>query len=159
MESTVAKSDARSSQHSEASQDDVDSKLPSKSRKKRYSFTYQGKKVSVAEKEIVSHLFPVFYTEEPFTPEESDVAQGSWQLIMEDKAPQYLAIVSNPEKAAEFPHSSCKEWFSHEFYERLFDVHPYARPMFKDPKSQGNFLVALFSFIFTAFDNPPGIDS
>ena len=151
----MGKSEGRSSAHSEASQDDVDSKLPSKSRKKRYSFTYQGKKVSVAEKEIVSHLFPVFYTEEPFTPEESDVAQGSWQLIMEDRAPQYLAIVSNPEKAAEFPHASCKEWFSHEFYERLFDVHPYARPMFKDPKSQGNFLVALFSFIFTAFDNPP----
>jgi hypothetical protein len=34
-------------------------------------------------------------------------------------------------------------------------VHPYARMMFKDAKSQGNFLVAFFSFIFTAFENPP----
>lgn len=101
----------------------------------------------------------VFYTEEAFTKEESDVAQGSWELIMDDQSPQYVAIQSNPDKAAVFPHNSCKEWFSHEFYERLFDVHPYARPMFKDPKSQGNFLVALFSFIFTAFENPPVVSS
>ena len=78
---------------------------------------------------------------------------------MDDQAPQYVAIQSNPDKAAVFPHNSCKEWFSHEFYERLFDVHPYARPMFKDPKSQGNFLVALFSFIFTAFDAAPVVSS
>jgi hypothetical protein len=26
--------------------------------------------------------------------------------------------------------------------------------MFKDAKSQGNFVVAFFSFVFTAFDNP-----
>jgi hypothetical protein len=33
-------------------------------------------------------------------------------------------------------------------------VHPYARALFTNPKAQGNFLVAFFSFVFTAFDNP-----
>lgn len=80
-------------------------------------------------------------------------------MIINDESPQYLAIKQDPVKADAFPHRSCREWFSHEFYERLFDVHPYARPMFNDPKSQGNFLVALFSFIFTAFDAAPVVSS
>ena len=39
-------------------QSEGDSQLPSRARKKNYSFTYEGKRVVVAEKEIVSHLFP-----------------------------------------------------------------------------------------------------
>jgi len=145
----------RSRAASEAdSQADEDSKLPSRQRKKRYSFMYNGSRVEVKERELVAHMFPVFYTDQEFTKEECDLAQASWQLIIEDKAPQYLAILGNPEKQATFPHENCQKWFSAEFYDRFFDVHPYARPMFKDPKSQGNFLVALFSFIFTAFENP-----
>ena len=101
------------------------------------------------------------------TADENELAKASWDAILKDNTPAYLArkaIMANSQKEAEEsssvgalssePLQSCKEWFTALFYERLFDVHPYAKALFADPETQGKFLIALFSFIFTAFDNP-----
>ena len=104
-------------------------------------------------------------TENPLTADENDLAKASWEAILKDNTPAYLARRAaladsqkeEQEKSGKLtsePLQSCKEWFTALFYERLFDVHPYAKALFANPETQGKFLIALFSFIFTAFDNP-----
>ena len=119
-------------------------------------------------KDLCTYLYPVYYiepSENPLTTEENDLAKASWDAILKDNTPAYLARKaalenSQKEEAIQIgaltaePLQSCKEWFTALFYERFFDVHPYAKALFSDPEAQGKFLIALFSFIFTAFDNP-----
>ena len=118
---------------------------------------------------LLFHLFLFYHIVEPsldpLTAEENDLAKASWEAILKDDTPAYLARKAaladsqkeEREKSGALtsePLQSCKEWFTALFYERLFDVHPYAKALFADPETQGKFLIALFSFIFTAFDNP-----
>ena len=56
---------ARSHQESENDAGSIgDKELPSRSRKTRYSFVYNGSRVEVKERELVAHMFPVFYTDQ-----------------------------------------------------------------------------------------------
>lgn len=68
----------------------------------------------------MGHLFPVYYTAEALTQEEMNTAQKSWKLILEDKTPPYI-LITQGENAETFGHKSCRDWFGHAFYERLFD--------------------------------------
>ena len=48
-------------------------------------------------------------------------------MTVDDKSEHFIALKQNPE----FTHTSCISYFFDVFYERLFDVHPLCKPMFK----------------------------
>ena len=83
------------------------------------------------------------------TSTEVSIAKAAWNQIENGSSEYERLKASDPS----FKFDSCIEWFYKTFYERLFEIHPVAKPMFKDPTKQGQFLVALFSFVFTAIDS------
>ena len=97
---------------------------------------------------LVRLILPLYYSEEDIVKEEVDRAQVAWDKILNDTAPAYVARKADRSFAEEYP--SCATWFFSEFYARLFDVHPAAKPMFRAGlKSQGKFLVQLMTLALT----------
>lgn len=95
-------------------------------------------------KDIVKLMMPVYYTQDPITSEEHEAAQKTWEMILSNKAPGFLEQRKNSlEFSRKFTTSIM--YFSECFYSRLFDVHPMARNLFRDMKSQGKFLVKMIS--------------
>ncbi len=94
--------------------------------------------------DIVKLMMPVYYTLDPITPDEHSTAQKSWEMILSNTAPGFLEQrKSSVEFSRKFTTSIM--YFSDCFYARLFDVHPMARNLFRDMKSQGKFLVKMIS--------------
>lgn len=93
------------------------------------------------EEEIVRLMMPVYYNDDPITPEEHDLAHSSWKLILNNTSPEYLAKRKDPN----FTFPTCIMYFYNSFYARLFDIHPLAKDLFKDMRSQGKFLVKMIS--------------
>ena len=80
----------------------------------------------------------------------------SWQHIQNDTSEVYLARKATPG----FEASSCLQWFYDSFYDRLFDVHPAARPLFKNSMIvQGKALVHMISAALSLLDNLPNLVS
>lgn len=96
---------------------------------------------------IVQIMMPLYYNPDELTSDDVHAAKRSWDLILSDAAINYQ------DKKSELTFHSCREWFEHLFYDRLFDVHPFSKKMFRNLETQGKFLVALFSFIFTVLEN------
>ena len=72
-------------------------------------------------------------------------------MITNDTAPGFLARKGTP--GFDFP--SCVMYFFEIFYNRLFDIHPMCRPMFKSGlKSQGKFLVKMISMAVSLINEP-----
>lgn len=95
----------------------------------------------------VKLVMPLYFTDEPVTEADLEVARTAWTYVMEDKSPAYLAAKADPD----FKEGSCLEWFFTVFYERLFDVHPVCRALFKnDPRHQGRAMVNLITFLIQA---------
>jgi hemoglobin-like flavoprotein len=94
------------------------------------------------EEEIVMLMMPVYYCADILTKDEHKMASASWQLILNNTAPGYLALKKNNPN---FKFTSSILFFYDTFYLRLFDIHPLARDLFKDAKSQGKFLVKMIS--------------
>lgn len=103
-----------------------------------------------SEEEIVKLMFPVFFDDKALTVEEQACVERTWGLILTDTAPIYLARTKNPG----FAHSSSITYFYELFYNRLFDVHPGARDLFKDIQSQGKFLVKMISLALSEKVDP-----
>jgi hemoglobin-like flavoprotein len=86
------------------------------------------------------------------TPEDAVRAKKSWSYITDDTGDKYLSSKDAPG----FESSSCIEWFYDTFYKRLFDVHPAARPLFKnDMKVQGRALTHMISASLGLLDKLP----
>ncbi len=95
-----------------------------------------------AQHEVVQLMMPLYYTTDDISTEERKLAFDSWQAILNNTTPEYLARKASPD----FPYGSCVIFFYDNFYLRLFDIHPMARPLFKSGmKSQGKFLVQMIS--------------
>lgn len=93
---------------------------------------------------VVRLMMPVYYTTERISPAEYEAAASIWQMILNNTAPEFVKLKQeNPAIAAKFQTSIL--YFCDCFYNRLFDVHPMARSLFKDMKSQGKFLVKMIS--------------
>lgn len=100
--------------------------------------------------EIVALMMPVFYIEEPITKEEIGLAKQSWGTITDDSAPGFVALKGTPDCPP-----SCIIYFFDSFYNRLFDIHPMCRPMFKKGmKTQGRLLVKIISMAVSMIDDP-----
>lgn len=101
-------------------------------------------KVKDSAKDIVKLMMPVYYNDSPCTREERDAASAVWQMILSNSAPAFL---EQRKASQEFYRrfTTSIMYFSHCFYARLFNIHPMARDLFKDMKSQGKFLVKMIS--------------
>lgn len=90
--------------------------------------------------EIVALMMPVYYTHNAdITPEMLNIAKDSWLLITEDKCPRKVEVQSGV------------TLFYTTFYERLFDIHPLSKPLFKNGmQSQGKFIVKMIAMIINS---------
>lgn len=100
--------------------------------------------------EIVRLMLPIYYTSETLTDRELDLAKKAWAVIMNNTAPEFVRLRKDPN----FPHQTCMKYFYHNFYHRLFDIHPLARELFKDVNQQGHFLVKIISLALSERDDP-----
>eukprot|EP01039_Chlorochromonas_danica_P003562 gene3562-3901_t len=102
------------------------------------------------EAEIVRLMMPVYYNDEPLTDNELELAKYTWSLIVKSTSPLFLRKRKEPS----FPHDKCIMFFYNSFYERLFDIHPVAKDLFKDVNSQGKFLVKMISLSLSEKADP-----
>jgi hypothetical protein len=107
------------------------------------------------EKEVVKLMMPVYYTEGDVSVEERNLAQISWDLVLNDKSPEFLSRKGQ----SDFSYDCCVIFFYDSFYLRLFDVHPLCRQLFKaGMKSQGKFLVKMISLSLSELDDKNKFD-
>ena len=103
------------------------------------------------EMELINLMMPVFYTEVQLTEQDVEIAKASWKMITDDTAPGFLAVKDAPG----FEYPNCIMYFFEIFYNRLFDIHPMCRPMFKSGlKTQGKFLVKMISMALSLINDP-----
>jgi hemoglobin-like flavoprotein len=92
--------------------------------------------------------FPSYFREPLPNSDDIKRIRHSWQLIIEDNGVEYQA------QKSVVPYSSCWAWFYNSFYERLFQVAPETRPLFKnDIAAQGKSLVGMISVMIGLFNN------
>jgi hemoglobin-like flavoprotein len=84
--------------------------------------------------EIVLLIMPSYYISDAVSARETKVCQKTWNFILGDTSPVFLENLSNPDFIAfQQKHGTkCLDWFVFIFFERLFDVHPTCRPLFRD---------------------------
>jgi hemoglobin-like flavoprotein len=98
----------------------------------------------------VKLVLPLYFTDEPITEGDLEIARATWTLVMEDKSPAFLAV----KDTADCKETTCLEWFFTVFYDRLFDVHPVCRSLFKnDPRHQGRAMVNLITFLIQSHND------
>ena len=78
-------------------------------------------------------------------------AKRSWELVTNDTCEEFVKM-----KAAGGAKSSCLAWFYDTFYDRLFDVHPSSRALFRGNMTlQGKALVHMITGALSLLDNLP----
>lgn len=108
-----------------------------------------------SETEIIRLMFPVYYTIEVISHEERKRALDSWNMILDDKSPEFLSKRGKPD----FAYTSCVTFFYDSFYTRLFDIHPMCKQLFKNGmRSQGKFLVKMISLAMSELEDPEKFD-
>mmetsp|Transcript_5987 Transcript_5987/g.13236 ORF Transcript_5987/g.13236 Transcript_5987/m.13236 type:complete len:149 (+) Transcript_5987:126-572(+) len=114
---------------------------------------------SWGETHIVKLVFPPYYSDpssDPITVAEHKLAQESWQDILFDRSTEFLERKKNDK---DFPYESNIIFFYDEFYNRLFDVHPGSKSLFKTGmKCQGNALVSMISVAVAELGNAQNVD-
>lgn len=97
-----------------------------------------------SKKDIVKLMMPVYYNDTMINKDEHASAASVWNMILTNTAPLYLQN-RKTDQAFSRQFNTSIMYFSHNFYARLFNIHPLARDLFKDMKSQGKFLVKMIS--------------
>lgn len=96
--------------------------------------------------------FPAFYVEADVTADDIQRARDSWTLIVEDSTVAYQS------QKTLIQSSSCVSWFYDLFYERLFQVEPATKPLFKnDMQVQGKALVKMISAALGLLNDIPSL--
>lgn len=103
-----------------------------------------------SEHDIVQLMMPVYYNNSPISNEEMEAANSTWKLILTNTSPEFMAKRRDPN----FQYPTCIMFFYNSFYERLFDIHPMAKELFKDMSSQGKFLVKMISLSLSEKADP-----
>eukprot|EP01039_Chlorochromonas_danica_P000214 gene214-229_t len=99
---------------------------------------------------VVPLMMPVYYDDQPISNEEMELASNTWKLILTNTSPEFMARRRDPR----FQYPTCIMYFYNSFYQRLFDIHPMARDLFKDMSSQGKFLVKMISLSLSEKADP-----
>lgn len=105
--------------------------------------------------EVVHLMMPLYYTTELLTDDELIKVKAAWAAILTNSSPEFKRLRKEPS----FPHDSCIKYFYSNFYERLFDIHPHSRELFKDVSQQGHFLVKIISLALSEKDDPKKYES
>lgn len=110
-----------------------------------------------SERELVKLMMPIFYCEEhKISREENKVAKSNWELVINDRSPEFLA---RREKAS-FQYQSCISFLYDTFYTRLFDIHPLSRQLFvQGTNNQGKLLVKMIGLALTELENEEDVNS
>ena len=74
---------------------------------------------------IVSLMMPLYYTEDKINSDDIHLLTKSWDAILTDRSPVWINIRNHSE------FKSSLDWFQHKFYNRLFDIHPFCKKMFR----------------------------
>mmetsp|Transcript_18267 Transcript_18267/g.18341 ORF Transcript_18267/g.18341 Transcript_18267/m.18341 type:complete len:220 (-) Transcript_18267:490-1149(-) len=107
--------------------------------------------VNQSEEELVELMMPPYYIKNVIVTD-SDIAVGrlSWKKISDGSSQAYMAMKESPD----FTESSCLTWFYSEFYGRMFDINPGARPLFKtNLMSQGRVLMGIITTALNQLKN------
>ena len=105
--------------------------------------------------DIVKLMYPLYFTTQNITKDEHKIASDSWNHILNDTAPEFLARRGKPD----FPYSSSIIFFYDTFYMRLFNVHPMSRNLFKNGmRSQGKFLVKMITLALSEISDSAKFD-
>jgi hemoglobin-like flavoprotein len=92
----------------------------------------------------VKIVMPLYYTTDPVTTEDLARAKKSWNLIVDDESRAFKTAKLDPN----FTEISCLSYFYTVFYNRLFDIHPCCKPLFKGSiQIQGKALAKIISFL------------
>jgi hypothetical protein len=96
------------------------------------------------------HLMPVFFVPDAVMDDsEFTAVRNSWFLLVEDRCDHYDQLKAK----GEMEHPSALVFFFHAFYERLFDVHPSVKPLFRSTvQVQGRKLVSMISMLLSLVD-------
>lgn len=99
--------------------------------------------------------FPVYYiagVTDNVTPEDIELAKISWQLLCDDTAPSWSR---RKELEGEGSETSHLVWLMDAFYDRLFDVHPSSKALFKgNMKAQGKALIGMLNVAVSVLKSP-----
>eukprot|EP00607_Mallomonas_marina_P007162 CAMPEP_0182416392 /NCGR_PEP_ID=MMETSP1167-20130531/681_1 /TAXON_ID=2988 /ORGANISM="Mallomonas Sp, Strain CCMP3275" /LENGTH=266 /DNA_ID=CAMNT_0024589111 /DNA_START=42 /DNA_END=842 /DNA_ORIENTATION=- len=104
------------------------------------------------QEDLVHLLMPPYYIRNVVV-RETDIrrAKLSWIKITEGTAMGYMARVRNPD----FLEASCLTWFYNSFYQRMFDVNPSSKPLFKSNiMSQGRVLIGIITTALNQLKEP-----
>ena len=98
--------------------------------------------ISINVTEASTLLMPNYYIKNvEVTDDDVNFARNSWTKIRLDTAPNFLMKKNSLDND-----TTCLIWFSEVFYERLFEVSPPSRPLFKNNlQRQGKMLVGLIT--------------
>mmetsp|Transcript_28398 Transcript_28398/g.28699 ORF Transcript_28398/g.28699 Transcript_28398/m.28699 type:complete len:319 (-) Transcript_28398:200-1156(-) len=107
---------------------------------------------NLSEEELVQLMMPPYYVNNVFV-SETDIALGrmSWRKVTEGASREYRVVSQSPD----FSESSCLTWFYNSFYERMFDINPGSRPLFKtNIISQGKVLMGIITTALNQLKEP-----
>jgi hypothetical protein len=73
--------------------------------------------------EVVSMMMPVYFTDEPISEEDVELAKLKWGMILDDTCEHFLKNKGQPG----YDTPTCIMLFYDSFYNRLFDIHPVSK--------------------------------
>lgn len=114
--------------------------------------TFRSSKVAVkANKSPVESVLPIYYTKDELTDTELEAVLKVWGLITSSRAETYVHLRRfNPS----FGFSNCSEYFYQLFYDKLLDVHPGAKVLFKkDNKRMRQYFVGSFTMLLDSIND------
>jgi nitric oxide dioxygenase len=89
---------------------------------------------------------PPYYTELQLTNIDYIHANSAWKLIIDNKCKNHL------KKNEKNPNLKCVVWFYEVFYEKLFELFPEIKPLFKHSvDKQGKMLTSMISLLLNSF--------
>ena len=110
----------------------------------------------ISDEDIAALMMPIYYVSDS-TVAEVDISNAKlcWKIIANGSSPVYKAYKDSTGP----PALESLQWFSQLFYQRLFDVNPSARPLFKNSiEVQGRVLIAIISTALSQLKDPVGFN-
>lgn len=106
--------------------------------------------VAKKREELVKIMLPVYFVDEEMTDQEIKLVDDNWSAILYDSTLVYKEKRQDPT----FTYNSAATYFFALFYNRLFDVHPVSRDLFKNMEGQGQFLIRMVQLALSERESP-----